>query len=116
MEMQSLQAAFNSQGEAESAIRKLSSLRADQFRLERLAGSGLAPRSTPVMEAMTSSHAFTDTDDIFTDAAPAFAVESSSTLGEFASPEALFSLSVKVPGSAMEQARSVIQQAGGLLS
>ncbi|MFD0672103.1 hypothetical protein [Cohnella sp. GCM10027633] len=116
METQSLQAAFNSQHEAESAIRKLSSLRADRFRLEKL-GSGIGePASTGVMEAATEPHDYTDTDGIFTDTAAAFSVEASSTLGEFASPEALYSLSVEVPGSATEQAREVIRQAGGILA
>ena len=91
-----MHAAFNSQDEAESAIRKLSALRGDQFRLERIPG--------------------TEADAIFTDSAPGFSVEASSTLGEFASPEALFSLSVKIPGSATEQARTVIRDAGGILS
>lgn len=118
--MQSLNAAFNSQEEAESAIRKLSALRGDQFRLEKIPGTEMAPKSTRVMEALTSpDHVdnYTDTDAIFTDSArPAFSVEASSTLGEFASPEALFSLSVNVPGSATEQARTVIKDAGGILS
>ncbi|MBO9599904.1 MAG: hypothetical protein J7559_19045 [Cohnella sp.] len=120
MEMQSLHASFNSQEEAESAIRKLSALRGDQFRLEKIPGTEIAPKSTRVMEALTSpDHAdnYTDTDEIFTDSAlPAFSVEASSTLGEFASTEALYSLSVKVPGSATDQARSVIRDAGGILS
>ncbi len=97
MEMQSLHAAFNSQEEAESAIRKLSALRGDQFRLEKMPG--------------------TNKDAIFTDSAlSASSVEASGSLGEFASPEALYSLSVKVPGSASEQARKVIRDAGGNLS
>ncbi|WP_027088266.1 hypothetical protein [Cohnella panacarvi] len=97
MEMQSLHAAFNSQEEAESAIRKLSALRGDQFRLEKIPSA--------------------ESDEIFTDSAqPAFSVEASGTLGEIASPKALYSLSVNVPGSATEQARSVIRDAGGILS
>jgi hypothetical protein len=97
VEMQSLHAAFNSQEEAESAIRKLSALRGDQFRLEKM----------PV----------SNSDAIFTDSAvPALSVEASSALGEIASPEALYSLSVHVPGSASEQARKVIRDAGGRLS
>lgn len=117
--MQSLNAAFHCQDEAESAIRKLSALRGDQFRLERIPGTEMAPKLTGAMKALTSpdqADSYTDTDAIFTDSAPAFSVEASSTLGEFASPEALFSLSVKVPGSATEQARTVIRQAGGILS
>lgn len=97
MEMQSLHAAFNSQEEAESVIRKLSALRGDRFRLEKIPGS--------------------ETDAIFTDSAlTALSVEASSALGEFAGSEALYSLSVNVPGSATEQARTVIMDAGGILS
>lgn len=116
MEMQSLQAAFNTQDEAESAIRKLSALRGDRFRLEKLGSGTDQPASTGAMEAIADPHGFTDTGGVFTDSAAASSVEASSTLGEFASPEALYSLSVHVPGSVSEQAREVIRQAGGLLA
>lgn len=115
MDTHSLKASFASQEQAESAIRKLSALRGDRFRLEK--ASSADPGRTP-QAAMTSGRAnvpgdYTDTDEIFTGGYGLYNEEASSNLGEFASPEALYSLSVQVPGSAAEQARTVILQNGG---
>ncbi|TVY00515.1 hypothetical protein [Cohnella terricola] len=84
MEMQSLQAGFANQDQAESVIRKLSALRGDCFRLERAGGvknanfefAGELGASSKVMAAE-------------------------------------FTLAVNIPAAAVEQARTVIIGAGG---
>ncbi len=115
VDRQTLQASFASQDAAESAIRKLSALRGDNFRLEKK--GSVDPGRTP-QAALTSGRAnvpgdYTDTDEIYTGGMGLYEAEASSNLGEFASPEALYSLSVQVPGLAAEQARTVLLQAGG---
>ena len=90
MEMQPLQAAFASQDQAESVIRKLSFLRGDRFRLERADGASGDLAGNGRQEA-----------------------EFGSDLGASASSE--FTLSVLIPTEAADQARTVIRQAGGEL-
>ncbi|BBI34752.1 hypothetical protein [Cohnella abietis] len=98
MDMQPLQAKFATQDQAESAIRKLSSLRSDCFRLEKI-GPYSGQIETTEADALQSIDGLTAT-----------ALEGSISLG---SPEAAFTLSASVPGLATDQARSVILQAGG---
>ncbi|TJY43462.1 hypothetical protein E5161_06160 [Cohnella pontilimi] len=115
MDTHTIQARFATQEEAESAVRKLSSLRGDRFRLEResggytrMAASEMA--SEPAPGAMNAS-----------EPAGAPVQNFSGTLAnEFASdvgtaPAAAFTLSADVPASVTEQARRVIQDAGGEL-
>jgi len=84
LEMKPLQAAFATQDQAESVIRKLSALRGDCFRLERIGG---------VMNAN---------------------VEFSGELGASSKETtAEFTLAVNIPAAAAEQARTVIIGAGG---
>lgn len=119
--MQQLQSRFSSQDDAESAMRKLASLRSDRFRLERVGSDvGVTPTSnsddmldTEAIGGLTSSlfagSAFQTSSGImaFTDAAAYQGV----------SPEdsrtSEFTLSANVPGEALEQARTVILQSGG---
>lgn len=104
--MQPMQASFEHQEQAEEAIRKLASLRADRFRMERTVqgadfGSAVAAAQPAAMNELANR--------LVGDAA----VEAAGELG--ALPEADFHLSVHVPTDALEQARSVITQAGGRL-
>lgn len=118
--MQQLQSRFSSQDDAESAMRKLASLRSDRFRLERVSSDvGVTPTSnsddmldTEAIGGLTSSIM----------AGSAF--QTSSGIMAFAdadqwgvSPEGgytpEFTLSANVPGEALEQARTVILQSGG---
>lgn len=95
VETQTIQARFSSQEQAESAVRKLASLRGDCLRVERTSGS--APSFDSEMAA--------DWD------APA---ESFGWSNEPANPQAgAFTLSANVPVMAAEQARTVVQESGG---
>ncbi|WP_276356008.1 hypothetical protein [Cohnella caldifontis] len=100
MEMQSIQARFSSQEQAESAVRKLASLRGDCFRLEREGGFAQADASAGSFDAEMAEMD-----------AP---VESFGWANEPASAGGTsFSLTAQIPAEAAEQARSVISAAGG---
>jgi hypothetical protein len=116
LEMRPLQANFPSQEQAESAIRKLSALRGDRFRLERAADA-------PSGAFGSSDAGYLQTAD---DSGMTAALSSEGALysGELSgagdnwtggTPSAEFSLSVHIPADAVEQARTVIVQAGGQL-
>jgi len=96
LDMQPLQARFATQDQAESAMRKLASLRSDRFRLERVGHE--AQTNTSELESTFTSN-----------------VEELSSSG-FTSSAAEFTLSANVPSEATEQARRVVLQAGGQLS
>jgi hypothetical protein len=95
LDMLPMQARFASQNQAESAMRKLASLRSDCFRLERAGHDNEAV--DPSMVTYPSIMSMTSTELENT---------SSPTVDEF-------TLSANVPGAVAEQARSVIMQAGG---
>jgi hypothetical protein len=112
MDSQTLQARFASQEQAESAVRKLSSLRGDRFRLER--ATGYSENSTPDAAADPSPEAFTASEPAGSPVENYSAVAAS----EFASdlggaPAVAFTLSADVPMTMAEQARRVILDAGG---
>ncbi len=90
MDMETLQARFATQDQAESVIRKLSALRSDRFRLERADARDGASSSDQHVNA-----------------------EFGSDLGSSAVDAAEFTLSAIVPKVAADQARTVIRQAGG---
>jgi hypothetical protein len=94
-----MQARFATQDQAESAMRKLSALRSDCFRLERAANYDDAGA-----EATADSSQFVD--DLTASVLAGSVIQSS--LGD-----AEYTLSANVPGVASEQARNVILQAGG---
>ncbi|MFC5467085.1 hypothetical protein ACFPPD_00010 [Cohnella suwonensis] len=96
MDMQALHAGFETQDQAESAIRKLAALRSDRFRLSRA----------------TAGEAFGSETDL-ADASAEFAEEIGLTATGFAGNAIAFTLSANVPDKAREQARAVIEQAGG---
>ncbi|WP_239617436.1 hypothetical protein [Cohnella mopanensis] len=98
MEMQSLQAKFDTQDQAESVIRKLASLRGDRFRLERASSAG-AVSSAPEFSQTTALDSRLEASEELTPAQT--------------SSNAEFTLSAIVPGDASDQARTVILQAGG---
>ena len=107
MDMQPLQASFEHQEQAEEAIRKLAALRGDRFRMERAIHGpdfGSAVASAP--EATTMNRL---ADELLTGGAR---VEAADELGALP-PSAPFSLSARIPAEALEQARKVIEQAGG---
>jgi hypothetical protein len=126
LDMQPLQARFATQDQAEAAMRKLAALRSDRFRLER-AGAGTAG------EAFASAEMQQPSQDAAIDGLAASVMEAGSAIqasaGVMASTDvtawgvtpqssglvAEFTLSANVPDSATEQARTVIQQAGGEL-
>lgn len=98
MDTLTIQARFPSQEQAESAVRKLASLRGDCFRLERETGF---PQAATF--ALETEMANLD--------AP---VESFGWANEpVRAGQASFSLSVQIPVGAAEQARTVIREAGG---
>ncbi|RKP55199.1 hypothetical protein D7Z26_08255 [Cohnella endophytica] len=86
MDMESMQAGFATQDQAESVIKKLASLRGDRFRLERTRAA-------------------------LSDTRTEFAEESGLAASTQAPLE--FTFSANVPGDAAEQARAVIAEAGG---
>lgn len=99
-----MQASFERQEQAEEAIRKLASLRADRFRMERAVhgpdfGSAAAQGTT--MSELADSLVV------------GARMEAGEELGTV--PAAPFSLSAHVPVEALEQAKKVISQAGGSL-
>ncbi|KIL37170.1 hypothetical protein SD71_00005 [Cohnella kolymensis] len=117
MDMQFLRASFETQEAAESAVRKLSSLRSDGIRLERLSSNALADQDT---DALTATVMSGNDIQMYSGAMAAADVPSQewrvSRGGEQAAGSAPFALSVNVPGSVAEQARNVIQAAGGQMS
>lgn len=103
MDMQPMHAAFEHQEQAEEAIRKLASLRANRFRMERAIHSPDFGSATAANAANLSEL----TDKLLSSAR----VEAASELGT--EPSVPFSLSAHVPAEAFEQAKKVITQAGG---
>ena len=96
--MQLLNARFVTQDAAESAVRKLASLRSEGIRLERRVSN--ADRVSPSLDAGQMADGLTSMSGSLAQSAPA---------SEFA-------LSVNVPSSVADQARKVILEAGGQIS
>jgi hypothetical protein len=106
LDMQPLHASFDDQDQAEEAIRKLASLRGNRFRMERAvhgddfgSGAAVAPAAGTMNELAGELLAGSS-------------IEAGAELGH-EPPAALFSLSLDIPAEAAEQARKVIEQAGG---
>jgi hypothetical protein len=119
--MQPLQARFASQDDAESAIRKLASLRSDCFRLELVSTAGGVTNAADSDSMVSSS-----VEGLTSSIGVGSAFQSSSgdiASADVATPQrgvssqegytAEFTLSANVPDEAAEQARKVISQAGG---
>ena len=100
MDMEPLQARFETQDQAESVIRKLSALRSDRFRLERASAGAAASSGGQAWSAEAGS-------DLGVIAASSDAAASAA--------DAEFTLSAIVPAAAADQARTVIRQAGGVI-
>ncbi len=100
MDMEPLQARFETQDQAESVIRKLSALRSDRFRLERTSAGAAASSGGQSWNAEIGS-------DLGAIATPSNAYATSAA--------AEFTLSAIVPAAAADQARTVIRQAGGVI-
>ncbi|XID95395.1 hypothetical protein ACF3MZ_13140 [Paenibacillaceae bacterium WGS1546] len=113
MDMQPLQAGFASQDQAESAVRKLSALRGDRFRLERaeaaidLGDSYAHTADDSGMTAAVSAEGALYSGD------SAAGADDRLPFGGAGSLE--YTLSASIPAEALEQARTVIRQAGGRL-
>lgn len=116
METQTIQARFSDQEQAESAVRKLASLRGDNFRLER--ESPLTTSASPVPDANRQAgglygsvpeQAFDA--ELASMETPVEAFGWTRNVGE--APAASFSLSAVVPVMAAEQARRVVRDHGG---
>jgi hypothetical protein len=118
LDMQPLQARFATQDQAESAMRKLTALRSDGFRLERTAAYDSAGAEAIVdlaqsLDGLTASALASSTIQ------PSSGVMESEEAGNQwgFSPQGTssgdYTLSANVPGMAAEQARTVILQAGG---
>jgi hypothetical protein len=100
MDMQPLQARFATQDQAESAMRKLTALRSDCFRLERTAtyddvGAEAIVDLAQSMDGLTAS------------------VLAGSGIQSFSGSGGEYTLSANVPGAVTEQARTDILQVGG---
>ncbi len=121
--MQPIQARFATQDQAESAMRKLASLRSDRFRLERVINGFGSSYGSDQAGAIQSS----DVDGLTASVLAGSAFQSSAGVmasadaaahqygetPEGSGPVAEYTLSANVPGAAAEQARTVIEQAGG---
>ncbi|WEK53074.1 MAG: hypothetical protein P0Y55_10745 [Candidatus Cohnella colombiensis] len=114
MDMQPLQATFATQEQAETAIRKLASLRSDQFRLERVStNSGLATESSFV-----NALDFGLTSGIANGASLRSLGSSEGVISSISLDQApfnAFELTAQVPKEAIGMAQTVISQAGGQL-
>jgi hypothetical protein len=118
LDMMPLQARFATQDQAESAMRKLASLRSDRFRLERV--GAYADTGTPEIDAsqpvdgLTASvlagSAFPSSGGVMASGVAAAVQWGVTPEG---GPSEEYTLSANVPGEATEQARNVILQAGG---
>jgi hypothetical protein len=113
LDMHTIHARFTTQEEAESVVRKLSSLRGDRFRLERETG-GYTRMATPetasgqTLDAMIPSEpAGSPVENYSGVASTEFASDAGSV------PAAAFTLSANIPPESSEQARKVILDAGG---
>lgn len=134
--MQLLNAQFTTQDAAESAVRKLASLRSDGIRLERKASNPYG--NTPLVDADQSVEGLTATVlagnpiqaysgvmgtanvsvnewGVFRDADSVADRVPNGAAGQNASASE-FSLSVNVPSGVADQARKVILEAGGQMS
>jgi hypothetical protein len=113
LDMMPLQARFATQDQAESAMRKLASLRSDRFRLERVgayANTGSSEFDASLTASVLAGSTFQSSGGVMPSA-----VAAANQLG--VSPEGgstdEYTLSANVPGEAAEQAKNVILQAGG---
>lgn len=119
MDMLPLHARFATQDQAESVIRKLTALRGDEFRLERIADypdKHRAPSLTAADSVDGVSAAIPAIPPMQPFDATTTGVEmAAEPLGslENHNSAAAFVLSLNIPGAAAEQAVSVIRQAGG---
>jgi hypothetical protein len=118
LDMMPLQARFATQDQAESAMRKLASLRSDRFRLERV--GAYADTGTPEIEASQTVDGLTASvlaGSAFPSSGGVMASGVAAAIQWGISPDggpiAEFTLSANVPGEAAELARTVILQAGG---
>jgi hypothetical protein len=108
-DMQPLQARFATQEQAEAAMRKLAALRSDRFRLER-AALAEAPKGGGLEAGVFSESAFYDSTALISgDETSSWGDESAGANTGLAE----FMLSAHVPSMATEQARTVVEQAGG---
>jgi hypothetical protein len=117
VDMQLLRASFASQEAAESAVRKLTSLRSDGIRLERLSSN---PEADQDAGSLTATVLAGNGIQEYSGAMAAADVPSQEwRVARGGQPDAgtsQFTLSVNVPGSVAEQARNVILGAGGQMS
>ncbi|MBW5444917.1 hypothetical protein GE107_02410 [Cohnella sp. CFH 77786] len=118
MDTLTIQARFSTQEQAESAVRKLASLRGDRFRIEREAA--YAQAGTPAIDADQSADGLTASvlagsavQSYSGVMASADAAANGWGVGAEGAPAASFTLSANVPVMAAEQARSVLLGAGG---
>lgn len=106
MDMQSLQASFHHQEQAEEAVRKLVALRANRFRMERSGGGADFGSKQASADASMS--------ELSASLIGASRTEAAAELGTDSAPgQPDFNLTVDVPAEAVEMARKVIASVGG---
>jgi hypothetical protein len=114
MDIQSIQARFSTQEQAEAAVRKLASLRGDRFRVER--EGTFAQAGTPAVDADPSVDGLTGTvlaGNAIQSYSGVMASAEVGGVGSEGAPTASFTLSANIPFLAADQARNVILGAGG---
>ncbi|CAI6017713.1 hypothetical protein [Cohnella sp. JJ-181] len=116
MDKTTLEASFDSQEAAEAAVRKLTALRGDRFRMESAAAGADFGAKAGRKEAIESGIASI----MLYGAAELEAAEELGTgAAEYnpaASKASAIHLSADIPGESVEQARRVIQDTGGTLA
>ena len=105
MDLVTINATFGDQAQAESTVRKLRALRGDCFRIECLGASTPDDRLSSMRAEFAAESDLTGERDQRRGEVPNFDPEQ---LGNQS-----FALSANIPALAVEQARSVIREAGG---
>lgn len=111
-----LEASFDSQEEAEAAVRKLTALRGDRFRMESAAAGAdfgsKAGRQDAIASGVASAMLYGGAELEAAEELGTGAAE----YGPGASKAATIHLTADIPGESVEQARRVIQDTGGTLA
>ncbi|WP_217597114.1 hypothetical protein [Cohnella sp. GbtcB17] len=116
MDKTTLEASFDSQEEAEAAVRKLTALRGDRFRMESAAAGAdfgaKAGRKDAIASGVASAMLYGGAELEAAEELGTGAAEYSPA----ASKAGAIHLTADIPGESVEQARRVIQDTGGTLA
>ncbi|MEK0312987.1 hypothetical protein [Cohnella sp. 56] len=115
MDKTTLEASFDSQEEAEAAVRKLTALRGDRFRMESAAAGAdfgsRAGQQNAIASGIASAMLYGGAE---LEAAEELGT-GASEYGPGASKAAAIRLTADIPGESVERARKVISETGGTL-